>query len=104
MSLFHEGVPMGHSMGPDSDALFVRLDHRLSEQDSAVLRVRRDHHGRHTAATQTNTLWDLTYTRDVTPNAFVTATVQHFDSDNVGNTAGASSEGTRAVVTASGRY
>lgn len=104
MGLFNEGVPIGASIGSDSDTLFVRLDHRLSRRDSAVLQFRRTHHGRHTPAVQTDTSVGLSYTRDVTPSTFATATVQYFKSDNVNNVAGNDFDGSRVVITASGRY
>jgi len=104
MGLFNEGVPIGASIGPDSDALFVRLDHRLSSRDSAVLQFRRTHHGRHMAAVETPTVVGLSYSRDLAPNAFATATIQRYKSNNVGNVAGNDLDGTRVVITASGRY
>jgi hypothetical protein len=104
MALFNEGVPMGHAIGPDSDALFLRVDQRLGDRDSAAVRFQRTQHGRHLAAVQTDTALDLTYTRDICANGFVTATVQRFATDNVGNVAGADLDASRLFVTASARY
>lgn len=104
MALFNDGVPIGHSMGPDSDTLFLRLDQRLSGRDSVVPHFRQAKHCRHKPMVETDSTWGIAYARDITSNAFVTASVQQIKSDSLGNVAGTDGHGTRVAITASGRY
>lgn len=85
-----DGQVLGHRMGPDSTDFYLRVRQEVTPQSDLTLVFETAWHGRKKqAVTERETLWGLTYSRDLTPNLSLSVRYLRHTRKNANYTAGA---------------